>query len=141
MNNQHNHAPAAQIEKHILENACTSNWLRSTFQLAIRRDPVDALNDAELLANALRARSLEALSEATAFNPQITSTLLKQHAESLSMLAKSCPTPYSLATSRLKHNISSLVVHIHEVARELHTSVEISDPNHHEFFPQNITAR
>lgn len=130
MNKQHNHAPAAQIEKYILEYACTSNWLRSTFQLAIRRDPVDALDDAELLACALRARTLGTLSEGAAFNPVITSALLKQHADALSHLSKACISPTSTAAGfRLKQDICGLVLQLHQIARELDPQDSDTDPS------------
>lgn len=118
---------ATQIEKHILESAHTSHWLRSTFQLAIRRDPIDALKDAELLAAALRARALETFSAGGPFSPQITSALLKQHADSVSQLAKIFDTnPRPTATSHLRREISLLVMQIHQVARELHSSAGTS---------------
>ena len=113
-------SPAAQVEKHILENACASYWLRSTYQLAIRRDPVDALNDAELLASALRARTLGTLSEGAGFHPEITSALLKQHADALSHLSKACVSSTSTANDfRVKRDISVLVLQLHQIAREL----------------------
>lgn len=123
------HNPALQIEKHILENPCTSDWLRSTFQLAIRRDPVDALDDAELLASALRARTLGALSEGAPFNPLITSALLIQHANALSELSRTALSPSSPnANFRFKWDISMFVVKLHQIARELHSSDTNAQP-------------
>lgn len=119
------HNPATKIEKQILENAFSSNWLRSCFQLAIRRDPVDALNDAELLASALRARTLEALSKDATLNPQITSMLLRQHAHALSQLAKSCDVAASPAVNIwTKHDIASLVIQMHQISRKLRSAGE-----------------
>jgi hypothetical protein len=46
----------------VLANPCTSYWLRDAIRSAVRRDPVDALNDAEFLADLLTAR-LDALVE------------------------------------------------------------------------------
>ncbi len=136
MNKQHNHAPAAQIEKHILENAGTSNWLRATFQLAIRRDPVDALADAELLAVALRARALETLSKDVPFNPKFTSLLLRQHADAIGHLANGCIGEGSLRA--LKGAIDDLAVFIHRVANNIHYSVEPDRPTHGEIASESV---
>lgn len=121
MTSQHNKLnPASLVEKHILENACTSYWLRSTYQLAIRRDPVDALDDAELLTCALRARTLSLLSENLGFNLEVTYALLKQHADALSQLSKAFVSASSTADDlRLKRDISDLVLQLHQIAREL----------------------
>ena len=128
-NHQNPNSPAEQVEKHILENACASYWLRSTYQLAIRRDPVDALNDAELLASALRARTLGTLSEGAGFHPEITSALLKQHADALSHLSEACVSPTSTADDfRLKRDISDLVLQLHQIARELAPQDANTDP-------------
>lgn len=40
----------------ILADEAASTWLRSALQAALERDPVDALNDALVLAAALDAR-------------------------------------------------------------------------------------
>ena len=45
-------SPAAQD---ILTDQAASSWLRSALQSALERDPVDALNDALVLAAALDA--------------------------------------------------------------------------------------
>lgn len=115
-----NHTPAAQIEKHILENACTSNWLRSAFELAIQRDPVDALQDAEVLVTALRARTLDTYSVGAPFNAQFTAVLLQQHAEALGQLAKgNFKAMNPRDNDRFKLDIDVLVMQLHQVARDL----------------------
>lgn len=114
------YTPAAQIDKHILENASISFWLRSTFKLAIRRDPVDALQDAEMLVAALRSRSLDAYSVGAPFNAQLTVSLLQQHADAIGQLAKDYVQdlrPYD--KGRVKGDINWLVMHIHAVARHI----------------------
>ena len=45
----------------ILEDPAVSDWLKAALTEAIERDPVDALNDALLLAQALDDRLREAL--------------------------------------------------------------------------------
>lgn len=45
--------PTAQ---HLLEDQAASTWLKSALQSALERDPVDALNDALVLAAALDVR-------------------------------------------------------------------------------------
>ena len=45
----------------ILEDPAVSDWLKAALTEAIERDPVDALNDALLLAQALDNRLREAL--------------------------------------------------------------------------------
>lgn len=51
-------APGAAITlaERLLNDCATSNWLRSGLASALRRDPVDAANDAELLLSVLLAR-------------------------------------------------------------------------------------
>ncbi len=131
MTSQHQkpNSPAAQVEKYILENACTSYWLRSTYQQVIRRDSVDALNDAEVLVCALRARTLEAMSECVSFQPEITATLLNQHADALSHLSKFIQTHGSPdANFRVQRDISTLVLQLHQIARELRPCGTIAKP-------------
>lgn len=123
-------SPQALVEKHILENACASYWLRSTYQLALRRDPVDVLDDAELLVSALRARTLGKLSEGTAYSPSLTSALLKQHADALSQLSKACVAQTSSAGEfRIKRDISVLVLQLHQIARELDPQDQDANPS------------
>jgi hypothetical protein len=40
----------------VLEDHAASNWLRESLEKALSRDPVDALNDALLLASVLEAQ-------------------------------------------------------------------------------------
>ena len=40
----------------VLNAACTSTWLRQALETALKRDCVDAVNDAEQLAELLSAR-------------------------------------------------------------------------------------
>lgn len=50
-------APDVSPNAHdILTDGAASSWLRSALQSALERDPVDALNDALVLAAALDAR-------------------------------------------------------------------------------------
>jgi hypothetical protein len=45
----------------VLADAATSGWLKSALRDALRRDPVDALNDALVLAAVLEAHLREVL--------------------------------------------------------------------------------
>ena len=45
----------------VLSDAATSAWLKAALRDAVRRDPVDALNDALLLASLLEAHLREVL--------------------------------------------------------------------------------
>jgi hypothetical protein len=40
--------------KAILVDSSASDWIKHTLRSALKRDPVDALNDAEILVKALR---------------------------------------------------------------------------------------
>lgn len=42
--------------KEVMEDAASSFWLKFALRTALERDPVDALNDALLLASALEAQ-------------------------------------------------------------------------------------
>lgn len=42
--------------ENILDDLAASFWLKNALQAALNRDPVDALNDAELLVVALKER-------------------------------------------------------------------------------------
>jgi hypothetical protein len=42
------------IYQAILVDVSASDWVKDTLRSALERDPVDALNDAEILATALR---------------------------------------------------------------------------------------
>ena len=49
--------PTPDIEgEEILQDPSASDWLKGALRTAIERDPVDALNDALVLAGALEAR-------------------------------------------------------------------------------------
>jgi hypothetical protein len=49
--------PTPDIEgEEILEDPSASDWLKGALRTALERDPVDALNDALVLAGALEAR-------------------------------------------------------------------------------------
>jgi hypothetical protein len=48
-------AGASPTAQDILSDQAASSWLRSALQSALERDPVDALNDALVLAAALDA--------------------------------------------------------------------------------------
>jgi hypothetical protein len=48
----------------ILSDPSASSWLKSALLSALNRDPVDALNDAEILREALQAKLDAALAEA-----------------------------------------------------------------------------
>ncbi len=45
----------------VIEDPASSHWLKASVQTAIRRDPVDALNDALLLAAVLDQRLREVM--------------------------------------------------------------------------------
>ena len=47
---------AEQAIADVLADPCASNWLKATLRSALRRDIVDAANDAELLASLLANR-------------------------------------------------------------------------------------
>ena len=49
--------PSDEEIRQILKGPGTSNWLKTALSLALSRDPVDAVNDAELLALVLRHRA------------------------------------------------------------------------------------
>lgn len=59
--------PAEQIASsgptvaEVLDDAAASKWLKTALRDALQRDPVDALNDALVLAAALESRLREAL--------------------------------------------------------------------------------
>jgi hypothetical protein len=50
----------------ILGDPAASNWLKSALREALMRDPIDAANDAELLARVLLDRATSILSAAIA---------------------------------------------------------------------------
>lgn len=54
----------------LLEDDSASQWLRSALALARHRDPVDALNDAETLAEILDARFQALMMQNGGFDPQ-----------------------------------------------------------------------
>jgi hypothetical protein len=47
----------------VLADPCTSYWLKDALRSAMRRDIVDALNDADFLADQLTARLESALTQ------------------------------------------------------------------------------
>lgn len=51
-------------EQALLDDPATSNWLKQQIASTAQRDPVDALNDAEVLVNVLNARLATLRSEA-----------------------------------------------------------------------------
>ena len=48
--------PGALTAEHVIADEATSFWLKSALQTALERDPVDALNDAIILATTLEMR-------------------------------------------------------------------------------------
>jgi hypothetical protein len=50
------HLPAAPDAEALLASASASFWLKDALRAALQRDPVDAANDAELLAAVLASR-------------------------------------------------------------------------------------
>ena len=40
----------------VLRDPCTHDWVKTAVNLALKRDPVDAAHDAELIAHLLRNR-------------------------------------------------------------------------------------
>lgn len=57
---------AAERIQSLIANPSTSAWLRDALQSSTQRDPVDAANDAELLAELLDQRCREVLSDSGA---------------------------------------------------------------------------
>ena len=49
------------VAQDVLANPATSYWLKSAIEGALARDPVDALNDALMLAGILESRVRETL--------------------------------------------------------------------------------
>ena len=47
----------------VLNDPAASYWLKASLREALRRDPVDAANEAEFLAQLLRERCLELLKQ------------------------------------------------------------------------------
>ena len=43
----------------VLTDPCTSHWLREALRSSLRRDPIDAVSDAEILVEILRNRQRE----------------------------------------------------------------------------------
>lgn len=54
----------------LFENPCASFWLKQALATALQRDPVDAVNDAEALAEVLRARADAVLGTRTSASAQ-----------------------------------------------------------------------
>lgn len=54
-------APSAPTAAEVLDDAAASNWLKAALREALQRDPVDALNDALVLAAALESHLREVL--------------------------------------------------------------------------------
>lgn len=50
----------------VLSNPTSSSWLRQSLEAAIKRDPVDAAGDVEVLADLLGRRADQALNDAMA---------------------------------------------------------------------------
>ncbi len=111
---------ASEIEKHILTDIAVSGWLKSALETALRRDPVDALHDAEMLLCALRARAQCQLSKIQNLRPPVTAMLLRQHADSLSELSEACLSPGKTELNfRCKQELSDIAREVHTVARNL----------------------
>lgn len=65
-------AAPAPLADHVLADHAASGWLKSALQDALVRDPVDAANDAQVLARVLEARAetlLRHAAEPAAFDP------------------------------------------------------------------------
>lgn len=58
------HQPSAPDVDAILASPSASFWLKDALRSALQRDPVDAANDAELLASILASRSAAVLRRA-----------------------------------------------------------------------------
>jgi hypothetical protein len=50
----------------VISNPATSCWLRESLEAAIKRDPVDAANEVEVMADLLGRRAQQALNDAIA---------------------------------------------------------------------------
>lgn len=58
--------PSDDEIRQILNGPGTSNWMKVALSTALNRDPVDAVNDAELLAIVLRHRAEQISAQAQA---------------------------------------------------------------------------
>jgi hypothetical protein len=56
-------APTPTVQQ-VLDDPAASNWLKAALQAAVRRDPVDAANEAEVLARALAVHAEGVLARA-----------------------------------------------------------------------------
>ena len=111
---------SSDIEKHILTDLAVSKWLKSAFESALHRDPVDALHDAEVLLCALRTRAQCHLTKGLNLPPPVTSMLLRQHADSLSELSEACLSPGKTELNfRCKQELSDIARQVHTIARNL----------------------
>ena len=107
--------PDAHIENHSLNNPCTSNWLRSCFELATRRDPVDAARDAELLAAAMQARCMDLFGDTAPLPGNLIAMLLQQHAGALEKLHE------SMGPGQVRDKLCALASQLDVLAAELAT--------------------
>ena len=101
------------IEDQILKSGSTSAWLKSSYELALRRDPVDAHHDAELLAAALNARCLAVQGAHIAVVPKMTALFLLQHAQALEKLSA------HVAQGEIGLRLAELVNRLNAVAADL----------------------
>lgn len=53
-----------QTPYEVLQDPAASNWIKDALRLALQRDPIDAMNDAQWLADYTRARFEEITSRA-----------------------------------------------------------------------------
>jgi hypothetical protein len=53
------HASTAELVAAICNDPSASHWLKDALTALLKRDPVDAVNDAELLADIMRSRLSE----------------------------------------------------------------------------------
>lgn len=70
------HKPSLSFEDELLlervsRDPSSSSWLRFALFSALRRDPVDAVNDAEYLFDILNRRQMRILGEAMASIPRL----------------------------------------------------------------------
>lgn len=111
-----------QIEQHILKSRETSNWLLTTYKQAVLRDPVDAVNDAHMLSTALRMRCLQSFTDFAPLGPNITASVLRQHADALHQLVKDDASVWTdNHGAPLTEAIDGIARQLREVAKRLTT--------------------
>lgn len=71
INSQIDNDEALPATEEVLLDPAASDWIKSALRSALERDPVDAANDADLLARLLMARQQDALEHARTLLPEM----------------------------------------------------------------------